>query len=381
MSKMMSSANFLWNYIVAFSRRYYKFYGKQVTYDDLKKHIKKIFYKRPFKDELITYLLDDYFSTINKYLKFPRLNKKCKLKLIKFSRNEFHVQKSMNNEKHGIVVVNSSIFNGNFKFKITRDFVSPLNIKIFKDIDNRFYVLILCDVQNLCSKSVEKYRGTIGIDFGLKTFLTLSTGEKIDMPDFFSNSYKKLSNIDRTYQRKKCACVYGSSFRRTKRERQKIYRHIKNQRSDYHWKLANELCLKNSFISVEDLDLNEMKKKVYDIKTGKMRKRFGRKVSSLAYGKFLIKLNAVAEKYGTIVYKIDRYFPSSQKCSVCGHRDNKTKNLGVREWVCQKCGTKHDRDINAARNILLRGVRKSHGKGIPRSCKGRKCLGTLTNQS
>ena len=91
-----------------------------------------------------------------------------------------------------------------------------------------------------------------------------------------------------------------------------------------------------------------------------MKKLWGRKISDLSYGEFINKLMYVAQKYGTVVIKIGRFESSSQTCNVCGYKNQETKQLNIRTWVCPECGTEHDRDVNAAINIL----KISNGKGI-----------------
>ena len=115
-----------------------------------------------------------------------------------------------------------------------------------------------------------------------------------------------------------------------------------NSRTDWQWKLAHEICRAYDNIFVEDLNL-----------TG-MCRRWGRKMHDLAHGRFVEILCRVADKYGCTVWRIDRFYPSSRMCE-CGYR-NDMLSLSDREWVCPQCGTTHDRDLNAARNILRRGI-------------------------
>lgn len=99
-----------------------------------------------------------------------------------------------------------------------------------------------------------------------------------------------------------------------------------------------------------------------------MQRLWGRKVSDYAYGEFISILEHVARKYDTTIVKVDRFFPSSQKCSVCGHRTSEVKDLKVRQWTCPRCGEVHDRDVNASRSILKEGLKMiasaSDGKAV-----------------
>ena len=123
---------------------------------------------------------------------------------------------------------------------------------------------------------------------------------------------------------------------------QRVHFDISNKRSDFHWKLAHELCKNNKFIAIEDLCIDGFKKS------------WGRKVSDLAFGEFVVKLKQVSKKYGTIVHQIDRFYPSSKSCN-CGVV-NKELKLSDRKWTCSSCGEEHQRDILAANNILRKGI-------------------------
>ena len=111
-----------------------------------------------------------------------------------------------------------------------------------------------------------------------------------------------------------------------------MHKKISNQRKDFHFKLANKICSEYALICIEDLNIKGMQK------------RWGRKISDYGFSEFIKILEYKAREIGSIVQKIDRYYPSSQICHVCGTKNPETKNLAVREWICEKCKTSHDRD-------------------------------------
>ena len=152
----------------------------------------------------------------------------------------------------------------------------------------------------------------------------------------YKNSLKQLSKLNKNLSRKKNS---SNSRRKTKKQLAKLHDRIVNQRSDFQWKLAHELCKHNSHIGIEDLNLKGMQRV------------WGRKISDLSYAEFITKLMYIAEKYKATVVKIGRYEATSQVCSCCGYRNSNTKNLKTRTWVCPECGSEHDRDINAAINL------------------------------
>lgn len=298
---------------------------------------------------------------------FPRLHKKHILGSVLFKQSGYKLY--VDQKGRGVLVINKLKNHGTFRFKITRPWYTIKTVTVKRDNDNSLYVVICCDVpKNIIESAEIKYnRGAIGIDFGMKTFLTTSLGEEINIPDYHKQCLDEIRKADRPYSHKRNAKIYGTSFKRAKKHRMKVHRRIADKRADFHWKLAHKLCREYSFIAIEDLNLNGMK----------MHKNWGRKISSLGYGEFVQKLMVVAERYNTTIYKIGRYEASSQICSVCGYRNTEVKDLSVRSWVCPECGTMHDRDINAARNILdmaLDGKDKNNGKGISHGCSGSKTL-------
>ena len=139
-----------------------------------------------------------------------------------------------------------------------------------------------------------------------------------------------------------------SDLTRSTSQLARAHEDIANRRSNFHWQLANKLVKQYGRIFLEDLNIHEMKS------------RFGRKVSDLGFAEFVAILCYVAEKHSSVITKIDRWFPSSKTCNYCSNI-YKELNIREREWLCSKCGVVHDRDFNAAVNILLEGVRITVG--------------------
>ena len=230
-----------------------------------------------------------------------------------------------------------------YKFKLTRQYGIVKNVHIKRDNQGYLWLIITTDVE---PKQYERLgNASIGIDFGLKHFITTSDGEIIDSPETYKKSLKQLAKLNRNLSRKKKG---SNSRKKAKKQLAKLHERITNQRTDFQWKLAHELCRQCVHIGVEDLNLKGMQR------------LWGRKVSDLSYGEFILRLTNIATKYNTVVVKIGRYEASSQLCSCCGYRNSNIKNLNIRNWTCSECGSKHDRDINAAKNILM----ISKGKGI-----------------
>ncbi len=182
---------------------------------------------------------------------------------------------------------------------------------------------------------------SVGADFGMKdAYLTLSTGEKIQHPQPLKHTLNKLRSLNKELSRK----VKGSNgWWRCVRAIARLYRKITNQRKDFHWQLASKLCKKFDSIFLETLNLDGMKR------------LWGRKVSDLSFYQFVQILEYKCQKHKRRFKQVGQWTPTTKPCSDCGfHNENLT--LNDRQWICRECGSDHDRDINAAINILRAGI-------------------------
>lgn len=183
----------------------------------------------------------------------------------------------------------------------------------------------------------------VGIDLGVKDLAILSNGIKFDNPRFLYYSQKKLAKE----QRKLSKMTRGShNYEKQKIRVAKVYAKISNQRKNYLHNLTIYLIKNFGFIAIEDLSSSNLVKN----------HRLAKSIMDVSWHEFTRQLQYKSEWNDRTVVKISRWYPSSQICSSCGYRDDK-KALHIREWICPICGTHHDRDINASRNILNEGKR------------------------
>ena len=182
---------------------------------------------------------------------------------------------------------------------------------------------------------------SVGVDFGMKdAYLTLSTSEKVQSPQFHKQSLNALRQLNKAVSRK----VKGSNnWWRAVRALARLYSKVSNQRRDWHWKLATDLCRRFDAIATETLNLDGMKR------------LWGRKVSDLAFYQFLEILKSKCSKHKREFVQVGQWTATTKPCSDCGYH-NETLSLTDRQWTCPKCGSHHDRDINAAINILRAGL-------------------------
>jgi putative transposase len=201
----------------------------------------------------------------------------------------------------------------------------------------------------------------IGIDLGISRLLSTSDGEKISNPKPLKKHYRKLRQAQKSLSRKQ----KGSKNReKARRQVARIHAQITDTRKDHIHKLTTQLVRENQTIVVEDLAVKNI------IKNPKL----AQAISDASWGEITRQLAYKCRWYGRTYIEIDRWFPSSKRCSHCGYLVEKMP-LSVREWECSKCGTHHDRDINASKNILAAGLAVTVcGASVRRSLRSSRSL-------
>lgn len=218
-----------------------------------------------------------------------------------------------------------------------------LNATIKQTPYGKYYVSVCCtDIQNNCLKATNDY---VGIDFGLKEFAVLSDGKKYVSPKYLKQSLKKLAKLQKELSRKQ---IGSSNWEKSRIKVARLFAYITNQRTDWLQKLSIEIVRNYDVISIEDIAISNIVKN----------HSLARSIVDVSWYEFTRQLDYKCKWYGKIFVKINRFYPSSQLCNICGYRNKKMKNLNIRSWICPKCGINHDRDINASINILTEGLRQ-----------------------
>lgn len=215
------------------------------------------------------------------------------------------------------------------------------NITISKTSSRKYYASISAEVD---IETFAKTKKSCGIDLGLKDFCILSDRIKINNPKILINNEKRLKLLQQSLSRK---IKRSKNYLKARAKLAKFHEYIVNCRKDFLHKISIFLVKNYDIICIETLRIKNM------IKNRKLAKA----ISDVSWHEFCRQLEYKCLWYDKKFVKINTYFASSQICSNCGFKNSNIKNLNIREWICSKCGEHHDRDINAAKNILDQGLK------------------------
>jgi len=241
---------------------------------------------------------------------------------------------------------------------------TPKNMTVSKSKSGKFFVSIQCEVDMTPSPAIGP---EVGVDLGLKTFVTLSDGRTIDPPKHLRKAERRLKRLQRRLSRKR----KGSANRRKAivllaRQHEKVA----NRRADFLHKLSRQLVDTHSHIGVENLHVKGMLRN----------HSLAKSIVDAGWGEFVRQLEYKGDWYGCKIIMVDRWFASSKTCSAC-NAHNAALDLSDRRWACQQCGALHDRDLNAARNILKQSTARTAGidaRGNMSRCSKTTQPGNLT---
>lgn len=347
LNKQINAAGLIYNHCIALHKRYYKIFGKYLNKNFLQKHLVKLKKRKKFSylKEIGSQAVQDITDRIDKayQLFFSNLKRKVRCSPPNFKKvkkyKSFTLKQTagwkLYETTHTLKVKGQS-----YRYFQSRKISGKVKtVTIKRDSLGDFYVCIVTDAKDFIVETRTGKR--VGFDFGLKKFLTASDGNDIISPMFFEQNSTAIKRACKNLSRKK----EGSKNREKARlNLARVYRKSANQRHDFHFKLARRLCMEYETICIEDLNVKGMQR------------LYGKKIGDLAFSEFVAILKYEASKFGVEIVEVDRYFASSQICHCCGEKNPEVKDLSVREWTCPKCGAQHDRDRNAAMNILENGL-------------------------
>ena len=343
------------NHFIALSMRYYRRYGKGLSYKKLSKHLTKLKKLEKYQHWNIPYAwaLQNMLKRLAQSFRemktlgrgHPQFKSCQKHKGMTFDGTQAPLEKVLEKQKHHRNHPTYKIrLNGRwYRFALHRVIEGEITrVQVTRDALGDVYITLTEDYSEV--KPEPKTGKAEGFDMGIKDFLTGSDGERRASPMFYKRNAEKLAVAQQTHSRK----VKGSNNRERERKNvARIHKKTANQRTDHHWKLAIELCREFDILFFEVFLLGCFLEG--------MKRLWGKQVSDLAFGEFMQKVKWQAKKRIKSVLKIGRWTPTTKCCCVCGHK-HQNITLAERHWQCPKCHTHLDRDQNAAINILKEGV-------------------------
>lgn len=339
--KTFGCTRYLYNFMLNLKQKLYDFYGISLSCNDtfkilteLKKH--KSWLQEPDKCSLQQCLrdLDTAYIKFFNGAGFPKFKSKR-------GKNSYRTNCNLHLNQDNKMIKIPKV--GWIKFRDIINFSGLTkinNITISKTPSGKYFASISAEVD---IKAFAKTKKSCGIDLGLKDFCILNDGTKFENPKFLVRSEKRLRLLQKSLSRK----VYGSrNYEKARIKLAKFHEYIANCRKDYLHKISLFLVKNYDVICAETLRVKNM------LKNHKLAKA----ISDVSWYEFCRQLEYKCLWYNKKFVKINTYFASSQICSNCGFKNSDIKNLDMREWTCPECGKYHDRDINAATNILNQGL-------------------------
>ncbi len=338
--KQIELACEIYNHCIALHKRYYRRYKKNLSLYTLQLHITflKSLKKYIHWNSLNSQTIQELTERIDKgYKKFfdkenkrpPTFKKRKKYKSISFKQSGYKYL-GRNRIKIGKKI---------YKFFYSCPIEGKIKkVTVKRDSLGDLYISIVCEVD--VEKSSSQTGNAAGFDFGLKNFLISSEGEVIESPLPLKKSLKAIQKAGKELSRKKTC---SSNRHRARLNLARKHKKVRNQRKDFHFKLARNLCLRYDYLFFETLTISGMIK------------LWGRKVSDLGFSKFMVIVGWYCNKFSKTLYCIDKFYASSKICHKCGYK-NEELSLKDRIWVCPHCKAELDRDLNASINIYKVGT-------------------------
>jgi putative transposase len=341
LSQLVDITGIIYNHCIALHKRYYRLYGKHLNKYQLQKHLTKLkkreeyAYWNKLGSQAIQNITERIDNGYRKFFDYAKGKTRLKAGPPTFKKVKQYRSFTLKGAVGYKIKENVISINGyHFKLWLSRAIEGKIKtVTVKRDNIGDFYICISLEQEAKPNRAASGK--SVGIDFGLKTFLTLSNDTEVEAKLHYLKSIKKLRRLSRNLAKKE----KGSNNRKkAKAALAKLHIKIANQRHFSHHSIANRLVGKYDVVFIEDLNMKAMQK------------LWGRKIGDLGFSELINVLS-----YKTNVIKIDRFFPSSKTCSGCGHV---LKELGLRAraWECPSCNARHLRDLNAAINIHRVGI-------------------------
>ena len=354
--KTIGCCRLIYNHMLDRKIKSYQRRNENLSKYDLIKLLPSVKKFKPFLKEVdsislqqsITHMYNAYQNFFKGHNRFPKYKSK---------HNPVSSYKTMG---EGLKVLDARYIQipkiGKVRCKFHRQLNGRIISAVISKEAGRYYIAFCCEIEDSYIIKLPATTNSIGIDLGVKEFAVDSNGNIYDNHKYLAKSLNKLK-IEQERLSKK---TKGSkNYYKQQLKVAKLHQHIKNQRLDYAHKLSTKLITENQIICLEDLDIKSMLKKhnLINKTRDKIDNNKARSILDAGWGIFVTLLTYKAQTYGRNVIKINRFVPSSQMCNNCKTINPAVKDLTIREWICSNCGASHNRDYNAALNILEEGLK------------------------
>ena len=354
--KTLGVARFVYNYGLDMIHKAYFEEGRRITYVQVSQKITELretpgyeWLKEVSRDAITQALIDLNSAFIN-FFKYGKRYPKHKDEFI-HKKDSYRVRLNISQDKENWVNIEKlSYVKGQRKFQLPENVCGRITIR--KTATGKYFIGVKYQIPDIefVHHENDYTNKSVGIDMGIKTFITLSTGEKIDSPLFYTKNRKRFNYREKAVWRKPILDgVKSKNHMKACFKRAKLYEKVANQRKDWIHKLTHRLTTEFSMITIEDFSASDMMNRARSSHIRTL-------LRDMSHGAFLRQLSYKSEQRGVKLIIADKYYPSTQICSSCGYQNKEASNIDVREWICPNCGSHHDRDINAAKNLLNYGL-------------------------
>ncbi len=354
LDQLIDISGIIWNECLSITRRHYDETKKLLPKSELSRMLPDLKKANPFwslvNSQAIQQIIDRIYLAYDQFFRKRKDGRKAsppKYRKVKKYRSFTLKQTGYKVRTGGRIRIGRCIYRYHDSYDGLLERVDKIHtITVKRNALGEFFIYAVIDSGATMVES-RGDRDAVGMDFGLRAFLTLSDGTRIESPRFYWKDIREIRKACKEVSRKEKG---SGNWWRAMKALCRRHDDISNRRRDWFWKTAHGLCSRYSIICLEDLDLRGMAK------------LWGRKVHDIAFGEFVEILQQCARKHGTELVFVDRFYASSRTCSECGGY-NDALMLKDRSFVCPRCTHVEDRDTNAAKNILREGLRLLSQKG------------------